>query len=61
MLCALPSVHPMAEYLGMATHRVPFPSWTTMAWQIGLFFFLEDMCVLFLQISLLLFTVELEI
>ncbi|KAH9810660.1 hypothetical protein DFH28DRAFT_932768 [Melampsora americana] len=34
--------HPLADYLGMATHSVPFPSWTTMAYQIALFFVFED-------------------
>ena len=27
----------MAEYFGMATHSVPFPHWTTIAWQVALF------------------------
>ncbi|CED83720.1 c-4 methyl sterol oxidase [Phaffia rhodozyma] len=34
--------HPMAEYFGMSTHSVPFPSWTTMAWQVAIFFVFED-------------------
>lgn len=34
--------HPMAEYFGMATHQVPFPSWGTIAYQVALFFVLED-------------------
>lgn len=34
--------HPMAEYFGMATHQVPFPSWGTVAYQVALFFVLED-------------------
>ncbi|KAF3927494.1 hypothetical protein AA313_de0200342 [Arthrobotrys entomopaga] len=33
--------HPMAEAVGMST-SVPFPSWTTMAYQILIFFILED-------------------
>merc|ERR1712169_41144 len=33
--------HPMAQYFGLAT-TVPFPPWTKMAWQIALFFVLED-------------------
>ncbi|KAL8243687.1 hypothetical protein R6Q59_009945 [Mikania micrantha] len=33
--------HPMAEYFGLS-HTVPFPSLLTMAWQIALFFVLED-------------------
>ncbi|KAG0147467.1 hypothetical protein CROQUDRAFT_656029 [Cronartium quercuum f. sp. fusiforme G11] len=36
------SFHPIAEYFGMATHTVPFPSWTTMAYQIAIFFVFED-------------------
>ncbi|KAN0061298.1 C-4 sterol methyl oxidase [Thecaphora frezii] len=36
------SFHPICEYFGMATHEVPFPSLSTMAWQIGLFFVFED-------------------
>jgi len=35
--------HPLAEFFGMATHSVPFPSWMTMAYQITLFFAFEDM------------------
>lgn len=34
--------HPLAEYFGMATHSVPFPSISTMAYQIALFFVFED-------------------
>lgn len=34
--------HPMAEYFGMATHHVPFPSWTTIISQVILFFIIED-------------------
>ncbi|WAQ84472.1 hypothetical protein PtA15_5A42 [Puccinia triticina] len=34
--------HPLAEYFGMATHSVPFPSISTMAYQIILFFVFED-------------------
>jgi len=34
--------HPLAEALGMSTHQVPFPHWTTMAYQIVIFFFFED-------------------
>jgi len=34
--------HPMAEYFGMATHQVPFPKWTTIAYQVALFFVMED-------------------
>jgi len=26
--------HPLAEYFGMSTHQVPFPSWSTMVPQI---------------------------
>ncbi|KIW85270.1 hypothetical protein Z517_00660 [Fonsecaea pedrosoi CBS 271.37] len=33
--------HPMAQYFGLST-SVPFPPWYTMAWQIALFFVLED-------------------
>jgi len=36
------SFHPFAEYFGMATHQVPFPAWTTIAYQVALFFVLED-------------------
>lgn len=36
------SFHPICEYFGLTTHGVPFPSWTTMAWQIALFFVFED-------------------
>lgn len=32
----------MAEYFGMATHSVPFPAWTTIAWQVACFFVFED-------------------
>jgi len=35
--------HPLAEYFGLATHSVPFPSWKLMAAQIALFFVFEDM------------------
>lgn len=35
--------HPLAEYFGLATHQVPFPSWKLMAAQIALFFVFEDM------------------
>ncbi|PLW08826.1 hypothetical protein PCASD_23103, partial [Puccinia coronata f. sp. avenae] len=34
--------HPLAEYFGMATHSVPFPSIWTMAYQIALFFVFEE-------------------
>lgn len=33
--------HPMAQFFGMQT-GVPFPHWTTMAYQIAIFFVLED-------------------
>lgn len=33
----------MAEYFGMAIHSVPFPAWTTIAYQVAIFFFIEDM------------------
>ncbi|KAI1618138.1 methylsterol monooxygenase [Exophiala viscosa] len=33
--------HPMSQYFGLSS-TVPFPHWTTMAWQIALFFVLED-------------------
>ncbi|TGZ82149.1 putative C-4 methylsterol oxidase [Ascodesmis nigricans] len=33
--------HPMCKYFGMET-GVPFPSWVTMAYQIAIFFVLED-------------------
>lgn len=33
--------HPMAEYFGLST-SVPFPHWTTMAYQIAIFFVCED-------------------
>ncbi|GHJ90467.1 hypothetical protein NliqN6_6869 [Naganishia liquefaciens] len=35
--------HPLAEYFGLATHQVPFPSWKLMAIQIAMFFVFEDM------------------
>ncbi|KIK68857.1 hypothetical protein GYMLUDRAFT_67567 [Collybiopsis luxurians FD-317 M1] len=35
--------HPMAEFFGMKTYHVPFPSFATMAWQIGFFMFFEDL------------------
>jgi hypothetical protein len=35
--------HPLAEYFGMATHSVPFPSISTMAYQIALFFVFEEL------------------
>ncbi|CAH7686725.1 methylsterol monooxygenase [Phakopsora pachyrhizi] len=34
--------HPVAEYFGMTTHSVPFPSWTTIAYQVAIFFVFED-------------------
>lgn len=34
--------HPMAEYFGLATHTLPFPTWKTILPQIALFFVLED-------------------
>lgn len=37
------SFHPLCEYFGLATWQVPFPSITTMLWQIGAFFVFEDM------------------
>lgn len=33
---------PLAAWVGMQTYQVPLPSWTTMVWQIALFFFVED-------------------
>ncbi|KAK0549680.1 C-4 sterol methyl oxidase [Tilletia horrida] len=36
------SFHPICEYFGMATHQVPFPPLSKMAWQIALFFVFED-------------------
>lgn len=36
------SFEPLAVYFGMSTYHVPFPSITTMAYQIALFFFMED-------------------
>jgi len=36
--------HPTAEGLGMQTYQVPFPPLKTMAPQIFLFFFIEDLC-----------------
>lgn len=33
--------HPMAQFFGLST-SIPFPPWYTMAWQIALFFVLED-------------------
>ncbi|GAA6023656.1 hypothetical protein JCM10207_005100, partial [Rhodosporidiobolus poonsookiae] len=41
----LPQIYlffPMAASVGMKTWHVPFSDWQTMAWQIALFFFLED-------------------
>lgn len=35
--------HPIAEYFGMATHTVPFPHWTTMVYQIAMFFVFEEL------------------
>ncbi|CDZ96809.1 c-4 methyl sterol oxidase [Phaffia rhodozyma] len=34
--------HPLCVYLGLATHELPFPTWTKIAWQIALFFVIED-------------------
>ncbi|KAE8234592.1 hypothetical protein CF326_g363 [Tilletia indica] len=34
--------HPICEYFGLTTHTVPFPALTKMAWQIGVFFVIED-------------------
>lgn len=34
--------HPIAESFGMKTWQVPFPSWTTMAYQILIFLMMED-------------------
>ncbi|AQZ18244.1 (ZYRO0B07172g) [Zygosaccharomyces parabailii] len=34
--------HPLCEKLGISA-QVPFPSWKTVAWEISLFFLLEDM------------------
>ncbi|RPB23126.1 putative C-4 methyl sterol oxidase Erg25 [Terfezia boudieri ATCC MYA-4762] len=33
--------HPMCKYFGMSTD-VPFPAWTTIAYQVAIFFVLED-------------------
>jgi len=33
----------MAEFVGMKTYHVPFPSLSTMAWQIAFFMFFEDL------------------
>lgn len=33
--------HPMCKYLGMST-GVPFPAWSTIAYQVAIFFVLED-------------------
>ena len=46
--------HPMAEYFGMATHHVPFPSWTTIISQVILFFIIEGRSFLGLKSSRLL-------
>ncbi|KAI0073346.1 C4-methyl sterol oxidase [Panus rudis PR-1116 ss-1] len=35
--------HPMAEYFGMMTWQVPFPSWKAIAPQVFFFFVFEDM------------------
>ncbi|KAI0699497.1 C-4 methyl sterol oxidase [Cerioporus squamosus] len=35
--------HPMAEYFGMSTWQVPFPSWKNQAAQVAFFFVFEDM------------------
>jgi methylsterol monooxygenase len=35
--------HPLAEFVGMKTHHVPFPDYKTMAWQIFFFMFFEDL------------------
>jgi methylsterol monooxygenase len=32
----------MAEFFNMATWQVPFPNWTSMAYQIFFFFVFED-------------------
>ncbi|EJD06589.1 C4-methyl sterol oxidase [Fomitiporia mediterranea MF3/22] len=34
--------HPLAEYFGLSTWQVPFPSWRTMFGQVALFFIFED-------------------
>lgn len=34
--------HPLAQSLGMKTWQVPFPSWTTIAYQILIFLMMED-------------------
>lgn len=34
--------HPMCQHLGLATYEVPFPALWTIAWQIALFFVIED-------------------
>ncbi|KAJ3760905.1 hypothetical protein EV360DRAFT_80723 [Lentinula raphanica] len=35
--------YPMAEFVGMQTYQVPFPSLSTMSWQIFFFMFFEDL------------------
>ena len=35
--------HPMAEFFGMSTWQVPFPSWTSIVPQVFFFFVFEDM------------------
>ncbi|KAJ3742087.1 hypothetical protein DFH05DRAFT_1503848 [Lentinula detonsa] len=35
--------YPMAEFVGMKTYQVPFPSLSTMSWQIFFFMFFEDL------------------
>ncbi|KAJ3929215.1 MAG: hypothetical protein NXY57DRAFT_1050147 [Lentinula lateritia] len=46
MTVELPTIwlfHPMAEVFGMKTYQVPFPTYSTMAWQIMFFMFFEDL------------------
>ncbi|GAW01915.1 C4-methyl sterol oxidase [Lentinula edodes] len=35
--------YPMSEFVGMKTYQVPFPSLSTMSWQIFFFMFFEDL------------------
>ena len=34
--------HGLTSFLGIESHQVPFPSWTKMAYQIAIFFLIEE-------------------
>ncbi|KAL7417739.1 fatty acid hydroxylase superfamily-domain-containing protein [Mrakia frigida] len=36
--------HGFTSYFGIQSHQVPFPHWTKMAYQIAIFFVIEDTC-----------------